>query len=186
MTKEDLKMENREENMNYEEYNQRVYEEFNNSIKTTQEDLKKKILNSMINWYQRVWSEKVKELCQSNDSSELIAISNEIKKIGEKNDIEKLKMTYQDKNYEQFLELSKEIYNETKKAIDSHHIMITEEKYQNYVNQINDYETKISPIFQEEYKKNKSECFLDLDYLKSEGKKEIYSFRLYRYLTYSK
>ena len=64
--------------MTYQEYYATVKERFNNSVNTTDENLRTKILASLENWYQKNYADKAKDACEKSDDITLINISNDI------------------------------------------------------------------------------------------------------------
>ena len=168
--------------MTYQEYYATVKERFNNSVNTTDENLRTKILASLENWYQKNYADKAKDACEKSDDITLINISNDIEFICSKSDYLKVKLTYNDEAYNNSVKISRDIFSLVRESIDKNKFTLTLEEYNNFLRELEGYKENISILYKDDYDYLLSECVLDLDYLLNKGNVDSYSFRTSHYL----
>lgn len=164
--------------MEYEEFDKWVHEYFISSIKTKDEILKNKIINSFEVWYNKEKVEKIKQAIENKNGEALMAIVDEIIGLANSDDKIKLKSTYIDFSFNKMKNLSREIYNAVQDQIEKN-IFVDENKINYYRNEINILEKSVSPLFKEDFLQEKSECFLDLYFLEKKGQVDVFSRRIF-------
>lgn len=164
--------------MTYDEFYKMVIDYFNEHIDIDNKELKLKTLNSFIAWYNKNYQEEIKKCYEDNNQLRIINIAEYIKKVINLDRESFLKVIYIDENYEEFLQLSKKIYDLAKEALFSNKFNLTIDEYNSFKLELDKYEEKISVIFKNDYYMHKSECYLDLEYLINKGNVNAYSIRI--------
>ena len=167
--------------MQYTLFYETVVNIFEQSIDTKDKNLREKILHSLLFWYKRNFEELATKACEENDQQALASITNEVVNVSSKSDLEKLRDTYLDENYINFLKLSDEIFELAKKSGGNKTIDF-DKQYETYYQKLKSFESIISPLFVDEYKRILSECILDLNLLKNGEDTTAFSFRYNRFI----
>lgn len=153
-----------------------IVNELQSSISCDDAESRMSIFNNMYSWYMKNYAKKIKEACLNNDESKLKKYAIEIENICNLSDLDKLKFIFNDSKYNELVSVSNEIFERIK-----NNKMITVEEYKKYVKKINELESEINIIYENECKHIISECMLDLEYLKRNGNFEYYSLRFNKY-----
>lgn len=158
--------------MEYNIINNMIVNEFQSSIAANDAETRNTIFNSLYSWYMKNYAYKIKQACLSNNEKEIRKYAIEIENICTLSDIDKLKITFYDPEYQQLLLISDEIFNRIKD-----NKMITDDEYNIYVSKLEEKKSKINEIYKKDCEHIISECMLDLEYLKRDGNFEYYSLR---------
>ncbi len=168
--------------MNYESYYDEIKDMFQHSIKTNDANLNKKVYTCLLEWYKRNYEEEIKKCFIENDYSKIISISEQIKKICNYSDYDKIQETYLCSELEELIKISNKIFDLVITSFTDNNIFTTI-KYDEIEKKINSLGEKIPKIIIGRYKFILSECLLDLEYLKKQGNVNNYSIRTYNYLS---
>lgn len=168
--------------MNYDECYKMIVDNFKSKINTSDMLLKTKIFNNLLNWYKNNFEDKLKLYCSENNQLGIIYIFKRIEEVCQSDDYTKLNVIYFDKNYEDYIQLSHNIFSLVVDLINNRNINFNDNDYDLYCNKLDEFQNVIHPLLIEDYKFIKSECLLDLLYLKNKGNVMTYSFRTSRLL----
>lgn len=168
--------------MKYEECYALIINNFHSKIKTSDKKLHNKIFLCLLSWYKNNYESVLKECFLNDDQPTIVRCIKEIENVCLLDDYQKVQKTYQSEKMEILNQLSNKIFELVKKLIDfgenNLHILDCEKM----VNMLNDLESQIPDILIERYKFIRSECLLDLEFIKSNGNISTYSFRTHDYL----
>lgn len=163
--------------MTYDECYKMIIDNFESKISTKDKLLKIKIYNILLKWYKNNFEEELKFHFETDNKLGITNVLNRIEFVCRKNDSEKMKLVYANKNYEDFIKLSNYIFSLVIKFIENKDSLLSDDDFIEYNKKIKSYSSLIPKLLLEKYEYYKSECILDLNYLKSEGNVQIYSFR---------
>lgn len=164
--------------MKYEELYKRIYTKLLTSISVTDTLLRGKIIFHFEKWYNENYKNRIIDCISNNNIEEIAIILNELNLYYNLSDFMKLKKTFYDKAFFDFLLISKEIFQLACDGYLKGKFVLKENDYTNYRAKIEKYEKNISPLYIEEYKLELSECYLDLLFLEKKGNVSSYSIRL--------
>jgi len=168
--------------MSYDEYYKMVIQNFDNSINSNDIQLREKILNTLIRWYQKNYEQQLIDYFKTNDEDSIVAISKEFKRVCDLNDYDKIQETYESNQLEELNRLSNQIFQLVKKINNDNSIAFNKNDYDNVIEKIKLLENDLPKIIINKFNFIKSECLLDLEYLLKNGKVQYYSIRTYDYL----
>ncbi len=168
--------------MNYSDCYNNIKENFLNAIVTSNEELKKKIYSTLMSWFSVNYEEDLKKAFEEKDEKKINLILKNISDVCELNDLNKVKHTYIDNNFQEICKLSDEIFSKALELKSNSNYSFTNKDYDNYISKLNFYISKVSPIFLEDSRIIISECELDLNYLRNNGNVDVYSVRLSPYV----
>lgn len=168
--------------MKYEECYRMIVQNFKEKIDTDDKLLKIKIFNNLLRWYKNNFESDLK-LCFENDNKlGIISITKQIETVCKKSDLEKLEIVYSDDTYENFIKLSDYIFSLVRNSIKVKDYSLSDNDLNEYSKKLESYSSKIPEFLLEKYKYYKSECILDLNYLKNKGNVTTYSIRTHNLL----
>ena len=136
----------------------------------------------MVKWYKDNFEEELKIHFQNDNRLGIISILKKIEFICQRSDLEKLEMIYSNENYEKFIDFSDYIFSLVVDFVKKNGCSLTNKDFFEYTKKIEEYDLKIPKILKNKYFYYKSECILDLEYLKNKGQVSSYSFRTYNLL----
>lgn len=168
--------------MKYEECYNMIIENFKNKIQTSDKLLKMKIFNNLVVWYKQNYEDELKKHFQNDNKIAIDTILKQIGKICNKSDLQKMKLVYMDEKFEEFMKISDDIFSIVSESVINGKYSFTEKNLNDYIVKLDSYELLISKIFIDEYNYYKSECVLDLNFLKAKGNVSRYSLRTHRLL----
>lgn len=167
--------------MDYNEYYEEVIRLFENKIQSNDNNLRMKILNCLITWYKKKYENILKKKFNEHSEIGIVNITKEIKRVCDMNDYDKLQEVYECEELIELERFSDKIFLLVQES-EEKEIVFNQDDYNNVINKLNDMEKMFPKIIINKFKKIKSECLLDLDYLLNKGQVESYSFRTYDYL----
>lgn len=167
--------------MNYDEFYKLLLNKLENSIKFNDQNLKSKIYKSLVNWYKNEFEEILIKSFKDNDEFEIANTLRKIDNICKLPDYIKLVEITKSKEYDEFYKLSLDIYDK----IINYYLVgkeVSKEECEELEKKVVDYEKIIPNILKNKYNEQKSECLLDIEYLKNKGKVDKYSIRFYNFI----
>lgn len=166
--------------MSYEELYNSIINHFKNNIQTKDPIIHEKIYNSLISWYKSKYEERLKTDLKKDNIIDIKNIIEEINYICRLNDTDKLIEIEATNILKKIMEISNKIFQyavdvyQKKKEVD---LSICDE----YEIEINKLEKDIPELMKDRYNLIKSECILDLNYLRNKNT-NVFSFRLSNYI----
>ncbi len=165
--------------MDYKEYEKIVFENFRSSVLTSNSELKEKIFNYLVFWYNNICKDKLIEYFDNKEFDKIVSITYKLNYLCGLSDLDKIKYIYKDDSIDDFNKLSNEIFELATKALDDANFSISNSEYDDYVSRINSLSENINEIYKNLVDIEISECMLDLNFLLN--RKEVFSSRLIDY-----
>ena len=169
--------------MNYDEVLKYIKGNFRKKIQTQDKILQIKIFNNLFNWYRDNFEENLKQAVEKNNQLGIISILKEIEKVCNLSDYEKMQLVYMDDSLKELIEISTTVFEMVKQFIKNDKKEIDLEELEAITKKIDQLEQNVSEIKRKKFIEEKSECLLDIEFLKNNGKVDNYSIRTYRIIS---